>query len=192
MQTKGPKWKVPTGRRDGRMSVFSEFINLPPPFLNFTQLKGIFAQNGLSVKDLAVLSGSHTIGISQCSSFTDRLYNFTGKGIADPSLDSNYVKELKRKCKPNDESTVVEMDPGSFLTFDNSYYKLVAKRRGLLTSDKSLLDDPETRAYVFKQANSKSSHKFFKDFKTSMVKMGNIGVLTGSQGEIRKHCAFVN
>ncbi|RVW25515.1 Peroxidase 27 [Vitis vinifera] len=117
----GPYWKVPTGRRDGKVSVALEaLINLPPPFANITQLKSMFHSKGLSVKDLAVLSGGHTIGISHCSSFTNRLYNFTGK----------------------------EMDPGSFKTFDGDYYTMVAKRRGLFQSDAALLDDVQTRKYV--------------------------------------------
>jgi peroxidase len=33
---------------------------------------------------------------------------------------------------------------------------------------------------------------FFKDFSESMIKMGNVGVLTGAQGEIRKKCYIVN
>ena len=60
-----------------------------------------------------------------------------------------------------------------------------------IISDAALLDDPETRAYVTRQAKA-DPDEFFKDFGVSMVKMGNIEVLTGSQGEIRKNCAFVN
>lgn len=137
------------------------------------------------------MTGSHTIGTSHCSSFSNRLYNFTGRGDSDPSLDSNYIARLKSKCRPADQTTLVEMDPGSFKTFDEDYYTLVAKRRGLFTSDSALLADSETRAYVLRQANSKGS-TFLKDFANSMVKMGKIGVLTGNQGEIRKTCAFVN
>lgn len=83
------------------------------------------------------------------------------------------------------------MDPGSFVTFDEDYYTLVTKRRGLFQSDAALLNDPETNAYVKLQATTHGS-TFAKDFAESMVKMGNIGVLTGTAGEIRKHCAFVN
>lgn len=102
-----------------------------------------------------------------------------------------YVSELKRKCKPNDLITSVEMDPGSFKTFDVSYYSLISKRRGLFQSDAALLDDPETKAYVELQAATDGS-TFFKDFGESMVNMGRIGVLTGEAGEIRKKCAWVN
>ena len=135
--------------------------------------------------------GGHTIGTSHCSSFTNRLYNFTGKGDADPSLDPNYAIHLKKKCKAGDVKTLVEMDPGSFKTFDEDYYTLVAKRRGLFESDAALLNDAQTRKYVKVQAVS-HGRTFGKDFAASMVKMGKIGVLTGKAGEIRKYCAFVN
>ncbi|XP_052178719.1 peroxidase 27-like [Diospyros lotus] len=188
----GPFWKVPLGRRDGRVSKESEALaKLPPPFANVTQLKQNFAAIGLSVKDLAVLSGAHTIGTGHCFAISNRLYNFTGKGDADPSLDSEYVSHLKNKCKPGDSTTFVEMDPGSFKTFDAHYYSLVAKRRGMFQSDAALLQDDETRAYVRRQAASRGS-AFFKDFGKSMVKMGRIGVLEGGAGEIRRRCAFVN
>lgn len=84
------------------------------------------------------------------------------------------------------------MDPGSFRTFDEKYYTLVSKRRGLLESDAALLDDSETRAYVQTHANINGVTSFFKDFGVSMVNMGRIEVLTGTIGEIRKHCAIVN
>ncbi|GMP66909.1 hypothetical protein CsSME_00027076 [Camellia sinensis var. sinensis] len=188
----GAFWVVPLGRRDGRVSIMTEALTgLPPPFGNITLLKAIFASKGLSVKDLAVLSGAHTIGISHCTSFTNRLYNFTGKGDTDPSLDPNYIVRLKNKCKPGDIKTFVEMDPGSFKTFDADYYTLVSERRGLFQSDAALLDDNETKSYVKLQATS-HGWTFMKDFGESMIKMGQIGVLTGSSGEIRKQCAFVN
>jgi len=134
--------------------------------------------------------GGHTIGTSHCSSFSNRLYNFSGKGDVDPALDSHYVPKLKNKCKPNDVTTLVEMDPGSSKSFDNSYYKLVAKRKSLLTSDDTLLTNAESKTLVMRFANSPS--EFFSEFGVSMVKMGNIGVITGTNGEIRKKCAVVN
>ncbi|EHA8587543.1 putative Peroxidase 1 [Cocos nucifera] len=136
---------------------------------------------------------AHTIGHSLCSSFSDdRLYNFTGHGGLDPALDPTYVPKLMCECKPKDNTTRVEMDPGSAFKFDLGYFKGVARRRGLFTSDDTLLHDPNTKAYIERQVFMASPDEFFKDFAESMVKMGRIQVLTHGQGEIRKKCAFVN
>ncbi|XP_065879454.1 peroxidase 27-like [Euphorbia lathyris] len=193
--SKGPYWKVETGRRDGSVSIGSEtFTNLVAPSANITTLITRFQAKGLDLKDLVVLSAAHTIGISHCSSFTNRLYNFTGKGLendSDPTMDSEYVKTMKIKCSPTDQNTLVEMDPGSFKTFDTSYFSLVLKRRGLFESDAALLDNSVTKSYIELQAAGKGSN-FFQDFGVSMVKMGRFGVLTGSNGEIRKVCSRVN
>ncbi|XP_017700813.1 peroxidase 1-like [Phoenix dactylifera] len=191
--TYGPYYAIETGRRDGSRSEASDTqANLQPPTSNITVLKNIFIQKGLTAKDLAVLTGAHTIGQSLCSSFTERLYNFTGRGFGlDPALDPTYVPQLMCECKPNDNTTRVEMDPGSSRNFDLAYYKGVSRGRGLFTSDDQLLHDPETKAYVERQAMA-WPEEFFKDFAESMVKMGRIEVLTHGKGEIRKKCAFVN
>nr|GLL30398.1 peroxidase 27-like [Ipomoea trifida] len=179
----GPFWKVPLGRRDGRVSNMLEALNdLPPPFGNISTLTTMFASKGLNKKDLVVLSGGHTIGTSHCPPFTDRLYNFTGRGDTDPTMDPNYVSALKKKCRPGDSRTLVEINPGSFKTFDEKYFTDVAKRRGLFQSDAALLNDKQTRRYVVRQVATGGA-TFFKDFAKSMVKMGKIGVLTGKNGE---------
>ncbi|KAG6776896.1 hypothetical protein POTOM_016687 [Populus tomentosa] len=193
VRTLGPSWRVETGRRDGRVSNFSEpLTNLPPFFANISQLLTQFRSKNLSKKDLVVLSGAHTIGTSHCSSFDSRLYNFTGKGDTDPTLDSEYITRLKKICKAGDQITLVEMDPGGARTFDTSYYKLVANRRALFQSDAALLDNIYTKAYVKLQSVTTDESTFFKDFGVSMRKMGRVEVLTGKAGEIRKVCSKVN
>ncbi|XP_078148626.1 peroxidase 1-like [Carex rostrata] len=192
--SKGPTWPVSLGRRDGRISIADETMQLPPPTANLTQLIQMFAVKGLDLKDLVVLSGAHTIGITDCAAIKDRLYNFTGQNNlndVDPFLDPRYIAKLRSKCSPTDTTTLIEMDPGSYKTFDLSYYKQVAKRRSAFHSDWALLTDSFTRAYVLKHVNGFES-EFFQDFAESMIKMGNIGVLTGDQGEIRKKCSIVN
>lgn len=194
--SKGPFWAVPLGRRDGRVSISNETDQLPPPSGNFTELTQLFAAKSLDTKDLVVLSAGHTIGTSHCFSFSDRLYNFTGMDNArdtDPTLDPLYMARLRGKCPSlDDNTTLVEMDPGSFKTFDLSYYGHVARRRGLFHSDGALLTDPFTRAYVLRHAGGAYREEFFADFAASMVKMGSVEVLTGTQGEIRKKCSVVN
>ncbi|KAM0895976.1 hypothetical protein ACQ4PT_023495 [Festuca glaucescens] len=151
----------------------------------------IFASKGLNLKDLVVLSGAHTLGTAHCPSYADRLYNSTG--LVDPSLDSEYAHKLRLKCKSlDDQSMLSEMDPGSYKTFDTSYYGHVAKRRGLFRSDAALLTDDTTRDYVQRVATGKFDAEFFNDFSESMIKMGNVGVLTGAEREIRKKCHVLN
>ncbi|TKW21141.1 hypothetical protein SEVIR_4G180900v4 [Setaria viridis] len=190
---KGPSWPVPLGRRDGRVSSATEAAdNLPPAFGDIPLLTKIFAANGLDLKDLVVLSGAHTLGTAHCPSYAARLYNFSAAG-ADPTLDSEYADRLRTRCKSVDDTAMLsEMDPGSYKTFDTSYYRNVAKRRGLFQSDAALLTDATTREYVQRIATGKFDDMYFEDFGESMVKMGNAGVLTGAQGEIRKKCYIVN
>ncbi|XP_047334726.1 peroxidase 3-like [Impatiens glandulifera] len=192
--TGGPSWKVPTGRRDGLISsVVEASNNIPAFFDNITTLQNDFANKGLDSKDLVVLSGAHTIGIAHCPSFVDRLYNFSGVGDQDPSLDSEYATNLKaRKCRTaNDTTTKVEMDPGSFKTFDLSYYKLLSKRRGMFISDAALLTNPTTRGLV-NEILEGSLEDYLVEFAASIEKMGRIEVKTGTEGEIRTNCAQVN
>ncbi|KAK8655749.1 hypothetical protein V6N13_108316 [Hibiscus sabdariffa] len=192
--TGGPFWQVPTGRRDGVISNVTEATNnIPSPFNNFTTLLRLFNNQGLNTTDLVLLSGAHTIGIAHCPSFSRRLYNSTGPGGVDPTLDSEYAANLKaNKCTtPNDNTTKVEMDPGSRKTFDLSYYTLLTKRRGLFNSDAALTTDSTSSAFVDQLLSNPQSF-FYAQFGKAMEKMGRINVKTGSQGQIRKQCAFVN
>ncbi|KAK5839243.1 Peroxidase 3 -like protein [Gossypium arboreum] len=190
----GPFWQVPTGRRDGVISNVTEANNnIPSPFSNFTTLLTLFNNQGLDTNDLVLLSGAHTIGIAHCPAFSRRLYNSTGPGGVDPTLDSEYAANLKtNKCRtPNDNTTIVEMDPGSRKTFDLSYYTLLTKRRGLFNSDAALTTDSTSLGLINQLLSSPQSF-FYAQFAKSMEKMGRINVKTGSQGEIRKQCALVN
>ncbi|XP_058083538.1 peroxidase 24-like [Magnolia sinica] len=184
-------WDVLTGRRDGNVSRASEALaNIPSPFSNFTTLKQNFANKGLNVHDLVVLSGAHTIGVGHCNLFSRRLYNFTGKGDTDPSLNSTYAAFLKTKCKSlSDTTTTVEMDPQSSLSFDSNYYVILKQNKGLFQSDAALLKNKGAAKTVDELT---SLTDFFTEFSQSMKRMGAIGVLTGSSGEIRKKCSNVN
>ncbi|KAL6873802.1 hypothetical protein ACP4OV_013884 [Aristida adscensionis] len=193
----GPFWRVPTGRRDGTVSLKQEALDqIPAPTMNFTELLASFRNKSLDLADLVWLSGGHTIGIAHCNSFSERLYNFTGRGgagDADPSLDAAYAANLRRRKCPTaaDNTTIVEMDPGSFLTFDLGYYRGVLKRRGLFQSDAALITDAAAKADI-ESVVAAPPEVFFQVFARSMVKMGMIDVKTGADGEIRKHCALVN
>ncbi|XP_066382672.1 peroxidase 1-like [Miscanthus floridulus] len=195
---KGPTWPVALGRRDGRTSSAASCVELPPLHGDIDLMVQAFAAKGLDVKDLAVLSGAHTLGKAHCASYADRLYASASCATPDPALDARYAARLRMRCpSPSAASNSTtaaasELDPGSCTTFDTSYYRHVARRRGLLRSDASLLDHPFTRAYVLQVASGRIDGHFFHDFTVSMAKMAAIGVLTGDQGEIRRKCNVVN
>ncbi|XP_077219064.1 uncharacterized protein LOC143853210 [Tasmannia lanceolata] len=184
-------WKVLTGRRDGNISRASEALaNIPAPFFNFSTLNSSFASKGLSIKDLVVLSGAHTIGVGHCNLFSNRLYNFTGKGDADPSLNSTYADFLRTKCPSlSDTNDTVPMDPKTPLSFDNNYYPNLNLHQGLFTSDAALLTNDESGDIVDDLLDSED---FFEAFRKSIKKMAAIQVLTGDSGEIRKQCGVIN
>ncbi|TYI09488.1 hypothetical protein ES332_A09G076800v1 [Gossypium tomentosum] len=185
-------WNVALGRRDGRISLASETNgNIPSPFADFTSLLETFNNKTLDVNDLVVLSGAHTIGVAHCGTFSRRLYNFTGKGDADPTLDPTYADILRKQCpSPANPNTIVEMDPGSSRSFNKHYYHILRQNKGLFISDAALLTNKESESIVIRLQRSRGL--FFAAFARSMRKMAAIDVLTGNDGEIRRNCRVVN
>ncbi|KAI4301569.1 hypothetical protein L6164_034834 [Bauhinia variegata] len=185
-------YDVPAGRRDGRVSVSNEVPqNLPRPSFNAQQLVNNFKRKGLSVDEMVILSGAHSIGVSHCSAFSNRLYNFNATHPQDPSMDPEFAALLKTKCPPgNGGNPTVVLDASTPNRLDNKYYVGLRNHRGVLTSDQTLLDSRSTRQMVLDNAGHGSS--WAAKFAKAMVHMGSIEVLTGSQGEIRKICSFVN
>ncbi|XP_049413894.1 peroxidase 24-like [Solanum stenotomum] len=182
-------WEVETGRKDGNVSLASEVSsNLPLPDSNISTLQQLFAKKGLNVDDLVALSGAHTIGFAHCGEFSKRLFNFTGKGDMDPSLNATYADSLKKSC--TNLANIVEMDPMSSTSFDSNYFNiLINQNKGLFQSDAALLKDTNSVNVVKKLQNDKA---FFVEFGKSMKKMGAIEVLTGNAGQIRKNCRVKN
>ncbi|CAL4949974.1 unnamed protein product [Urochloa decumbens] len=189
-------YKVPAGRRDGRISKDTEASNnLPTPTFNASQLVSNFAVKNLTAEDMVILSGAHTVGRSHCSSFVNRLYNFSNTSDVDPTISSAYAFLLKAICPSNSSqffppNTTTEMDLMTPATLDNKYYLGLANNLGLFTSDQALL----TTATLKKSVDEfvKSESKWRSKFTKAMVKMGGIEVLTGTQGEIRLNCRVVN
>lgn len=128
--------------------------------------------------------------MAHCPSFSRRLYNYSGSGDQDPSLDAAYATQLAAVCKPEDVASVVPMDALTPGKFDQGYFKSVYSKKGLLGSDAALLNDSLTGAYVQLMNNATLLDTFFADFAVSMINMGRVGVLSGTDGEIRETCAI--
>ena len=136
--------------------------------------------------------GAHTIGFAQCFTFKRRLFDFKGSGKPDPTLDSSLLSNLQSTCPNIDGSSskLAPLDSQTISGFDNLYYSNLVNNNGLLESDQALMGDPRTASMV--NYYSMYPYLFSRDFGASMVKLGNIGVLTGQDGEIRKKCNSVN
>ncbi|KAG6555234.1 hypothetical protein Mapa_003275 [Marchantia paleacea] len=191
----GPSYRVLLGRRDGLISLKAETNSLPSPFQNYSGLLQSFSSLGFDSKEMAVLSGAHSIGFSHCRFIAGRLYNFSGQvGAFDPTLDSEYAHQMRKRCPPDQNDVLFAMDPSGTqpgITFDSSYFRNLIQNRGAFTSDSTLMSTPEGQAYVIEMASPQKA-VFFEAFGKAMEKMGELGVLTGAEGEIRKRCRVRN
>lgn len=141
----------------------------------------------------ASISGAHTFGRSHCSLFVDRLYNFSGTGKPDPTLNTTYLQELSKTCPNGGPGTnLANFDPTTPDKFDKNYYSNLQVKKGLLQSDQELFSTSGADTISIVNKFSADQNAFFESFKTAMIKMSSIGVITGNKGEIRKHCNFVN
>ncbi|XWS14226.1 hypothetical protein CRYUN_Cryun36dG0104900 [Craigia yunnanensis] len=159
--------------------------NIPGPNSTVPTLVAKFQNVGLSFNDMAALSGAHTMGMARCSTFTSRLQG-------GPDINLDFLQNLQQLCSESNGNTrLAHLDLVSPATFDNQYYINLLSGEGLLPSDQALVtEDYQTRQLVLSYAEDPLA--FFEDFKNSMLKMGSLGPLTGSDGEIRRNYRIVN
>ncbi|CAN6311843.1 unnamed protein product [Urochloa humidicola] len=191
----GPAYAVRTGRRDRRRSLASD-VRLPGAEYTSAQAVAYYATLGMSAYDTVVLLGAHTVGATHCSVIKNsRLYRYGGKpGAADPGMDPATLSVYKKYVCPNvsssDNNLVFLDDQWSSVKVDNHYYKNLQLKRGVLSVDQNLYNDGSTRWIVDQLASNDGI--FQSQFARVLVKLSEINLLTGTQGEIRKVCSKFN
>nr|CAB3495218.1 unnamed protein product [Digitaria exilis] len=191
----GPAYAVRTGRRDRGQSRATD-VKLPGADYTATQTTTYFSRLGLSPFETVVLLGAHTVGATHCSVIKNsRLYGYGGKpGTTDPSMDPATASVYKKYVCPNvsssDGNAVFLDDQWTALKVDNHYYKNLQLHRGVLSCDQNLYSDGSTRQIIDQLANNNGA--FLSAFGQVLVKLSEVNVLTGTQGEIRKVCNKFN
>ncbi|XP_062115037.1 putative Peroxidase 48 [Humulus lupulus] len=196
----GPFYPVFTGRRDSIRSYYEDVLNeIPNPDDNITRILHLFLLKGFNERETVSLLGGHNIGKMSCEFIENRLYNFRGTGKPDPTIAADFLNKIRLKCEGDNNSRVrnglfESMDSeatnlqelASSLSsgegFDTHYYQGLLMGQGLLFADQQLMAEEKTARLVRAYASDDGS-TFRLDFAEAMVKMSNLGVLTGSQGE---------
>jgi peroxidase len=122
------------------------------------------------------------------------LYNFSSTGAPDPSLDPILLAALQKLCPQGGNGSVItDLDVTTADVFDSNYYSNLQGNRGLLQTDQELFSTPGADDVIaLVNAFSANQTAFFESFVESMIRMGNLSPLTGTEGEIRLNCRVVN
>ncbi|EOY04783.1 hypothetical protein QUC31_017088 [Theobroma cacao] len=190
-----PSYPVLTGRNDGITSTAAS-VDLPSPSISWEAALAYFKSKGLDVLDMATLLGAHSMGKTHCSYIEDRLYKFNKTGKPDPSMKASFLANQRKLCPPRlkkgQSDPLVFLNPasGPKYSFTNSYYSRVLTKEAVLGVDQQLFFGDDTKQIT--QEFAASFEDFRRSFALSMSRMGNINVLTGKEGEIRKNCRFTN
>lgn len=181
----GPSWTVRLGRRDSTTASKALAESELPHFQeSLDRLISIFANKGLSTRDMVALSGSHTIGQAQCFLFRNRIYNQS-------NIDAGFASTRRRNCPTSGgNGNLAPLDLVTPNSFDNNYFKNLVQRKGLLETDQVLFNGGSTDNIVTEYSRDPTAFK--SDFAAAMIKMGDIQPLTGSEGQIRNICGVVN
>ena len=75
---------------------------------------------------------------------------------------------------------------------DTAYYGALVSKKGLLHSDQELFKGDGSESDRLVKLYSRDPSAFARDFKASMIKMGDMKPLSGTEGEIRLNCRRVN
>ncbi|KMT18886.1 hypothetical protein BVRB_2g029870 [Beta vulgaris subsp. vulgaris] len=185
----GPAWDVKLGRKDSLTANFAlanATNTIPAANASLSALLSSFQNHGLSTRDLVALYGAHTIGVARCTNFRQHIYQ-------DKNIDPSFARSNQGRCPKNNgngDNNLAPLDAQSPTRFDNTYFKTLLNKQAILHSDQELYNGGSTDALVRTYATN--PHAFISDFTASIIKMGDIKPLTGSQGQIRKNCRRAN
>ncbi|OMO73107.1 Plant peroxidase [Corchorus capsularis] len=111
----------------------------------------------------------------------------------DQTLNSTYLETLRQICpQGGNASALANLDPTTPDGFDNNYFSNLQIHKGLLQSDQELFSTEGADTIEIVNRFSANQTAFFESFVESMIRMGNLSVLTGTDGEIRSNCRVVN
>lgn len=175
---------MPLGRKDGVTFSINGTRNLPPPFFKTGELLTTFAARNFDATDVVALSGAHTFGRAHCGSFFDRINQ------SDPPIEETFANNLRATCPTKDSTNTTVLDVRTPNVFDNVYYVDLLNRQGLFVSDQDLFSDSRTKDVV--QSFASDQKLFFDRFVSAVVKLSQLDVLTGEQGQVRAKCSLPN
>ncbi|XP_073005413.1 peroxidase 57-like [Typha latifolia] len=194
----GAAYDLPTGRRDGLVSRMGDVI-IPSPLFSVEKALAAFKKINLDLVDLTTLLGAHSSGLCHCGFFLERLYNFKNSGLPDPTMHPSLLKTLQNKCPPHlvtiqniTDDIALSMNQVTTTPFhlDNSFYRALLNNKVVLQLDQELAYTDMTNKLAVKYLND--PEVFRQQFAKSMIKLGNVGVLMGGEGEIRVDCRRIN
>ncbi|KAF6990735.1 hypothetical protein CFC21_007897 [Triticum aestivum] len=122
---------------------------------------------------MVALFGGHTLGVARCPLFTPPLK------FRAATLDAGFASSLAATCSKGGDSAMATFDRTS-TAFDDVYFKEFQQRRGLLSSDQTLFESPETQRLVNMFVMNQGY--FFYVFQQGMGKMGAGKSLSSVQG----------
>lgn len=108
----------------------------------------------------------------------------------DPTMEKTLANNLKATCPDRKSPNTTNLDLRTPTVFDNKYYIDLLNHQGVFTSDQDLLSDQRTKGLVNSFANDQNL--FFNKFVSAMIKLSQLDVLTGNQGEIGEKCNVIN
>ncbi|PIA42626.1 hypothetical protein AQUCO_02000221v1 [Aquilegia coerulea] len=137
------------------------------------------------------------IGVAHCQFFRSRLYNFSGTGLPDPSLEPESLHLMRSRRQSSDDSKSHTEEPGVSMGYDGAtgpvfgtnYNNTLVLGKGILHADQQLMAGEGTASWVEAYASDESL--FRRDFAQVMMKLSSLRVLTKPLGQIRLNCSRV-
>lgn len=192
-----PKYDVPAGRRDSFSTSGGLASALPTGNDTIAIQQKKFAERGLTLQDMVVLEGSHSIGRTRCQNTIAEDGSMDKMPDTAKFVDKQFEQKVKQRFCPESRhalftsirAPLVPDNPNNS-DWGNSFYKHIIKGRTLLPFDISLAVEQTTKDMVHQYASD--SALWQKMFNDAMIKLGKVNVLTGDQGEIRRKCGWIN
>ncbi|KAK4380121.1 hypothetical protein RND71_001983 [Anisodus tanguticus] len=145
------------------------------------------------LKSLVEAQWAHTLGVTHCFNIESRLYDDPSKrDQANNEHGREFEMYLKLSCPQGSITSNVsfELNEPTTLTFDNHYFINAINGRGVLRIDAEIPFGPRTAPFVQRFAADQDA--FFQAFSSAFVKLSTSGILTDSQGTVRRSCNALN